>query len=390
MVVIGGGFAGTTVAKYLRRFGPELRITLIEPNDELIMCPMSMRVIRGGVSLTDISRPYAPFVSRYGIKWVKGVADQVDVAGKQLMVGKEKIAYDQLVVAPGVDFNYEGIVGLQSESAQAKVPHAWRAGLQTLQLRDMLQKLPAGGVVALHIPKGAMRAKPAAYERISLIAAMLKQSNPTAKILAFDAGAEPPFGKGVILGAWKEHYGSMIEYHPNAEIERVDANQLAISLKGLGTHKAHVLNIIPPQRANSVAQKLGLTGADKQWCPVDFLTMESSVHKGIYVLGDAVAGVAGMPKSGQMANQQAKVCAAAIAAAAVGQPVPAAPIMISAGYTYITPTDALAASAVYRYSSEKKTVVAAKDAGGSSTVAGSDHGLYAMSWATNILNDMMG
>jgi sulfide dehydrogenase [flavocytochrome c] flavoprotein subunit len=390
VVVIGAGFAGTTVTKYLRKFGPQLRITLIEPNDDLIMCPLSMRVIHGGVTLADISRPYAPFVARYHINWVKGVAETVDVAAKLVLVGKEKIAYDHLVVAPGVDFNYEGIVGLQSESARSKVPHAWRAGLQTLQLRGMLQRLNPGGVVAVHIPKGGMRARPAAYERISLIASMLKQVNPRAKILAFDAGAEPPFANGVVLGAWQEHYGSMIDYQPNAEVERVDADLMAISLKGMGTHKAHALNLIPPQRANSLAQRMGLTGADKLWCPVDFLTMESGIHKGIYVLGDAVAGITGMPKSGQMANQQAKVCAAAITAATSGQPVPAAPIMISAGYTYITPNHALAASAVYRYSTEKRTMVAAKDAGGSSTEASPEHGLYAMSWATNILNDMMG
>jgi NADH dehydrogenase FAD-containing subunit len=391
IVIIGGGFGGLTAAKYLRRFGSNFDITLIEPESEFIMCPMSMRVIEGGMAMHDISRPYAPFARKYNIHLVKGWVDAIDPAAKQVTVGDKSLPYDRLIVSPGVEFNYDNIAGLQSAEARARTPHAWKAGPQTLQLRDELIRMPPGGTFVMHIAKGAIRAKTAPYERISLIAAMLQTRNPRAKILAFDANADPAFGRQLVLDSWKANYGNMIEYVSGADIDHVDAAKLTISLKSnKGTHKADVLNIIPPQRAGAIARKSGLANVDNgQWCGVNFLNMESTAVPGVHVLGDAIAGAPGMPKSGQMANQEAKVCAAAIANMASNRPVNPEPIMIHAGYMYLTPDRAVTTSGVYRYNGDKRTMVAVKGAGGASNVPSLDNGLYAMSWATNIFNDMM-
>ncbi|MFM2263358.1 MAG: Sulfide dehydrogenase [flavocytochrome c] flavoprotein chain precursor, partial [Pseudomonadota bacterium] len=124
VVVIGGGFGGATAARYLKRFSPSVRVTLVEPNNEFIMCPMSNRVIHGGLSLKDISRPYARFVDRNGFKWVKAYADDIDPVKREVRAGGEKLSYDRLIVAPGVDYNYDGIEGLGTAQQQAKVPHA--------------------------------------------------------------------------------------------------------------------------------------------------------------------------------------------------------------------------------------------------------------------------
>lgn len=390
IVVIGGGFGGATAAKYLKRFYPALHVTLIEPARDFIMCPMSNRVIHGGMTLRDITRPYHGFVTKYGINWVHGAADDIDVDQKVVRVGKERVPYDRLIVAPGVDFNYEGIAGMGSPQAQHLVPHAWKAGEQTQRLRDMLSDMPQGGTVAMHIPKTPYRCPPGPYERASLIAYFLQIRNPKGKLIVYDSNPEIQSKKGLFEAAWKSRYAGLIEYVPNAEIESVDPSTRTIDFKVHGKQKVDVLNVIPPQRAGSIARKAGLANVGERWCGVDFLSYESTRHKGIHVLGDSIAGAPGMPKSGHMANQEAKVCAGAVAALSLGQPVPALPIIANTCYSFVSQSDVIHVAAVYRYDAEKKIMVAAKDAGGLSSEASMVEGLYAMSWAANIMNDTLG
>ncbi len=162
IVVIGGGFGGATAAKYLKRFNPALRVTLIEPNTEFVMCPMSNRVVYGGITLKDISTPYDRFVTKHDIKWIRAMADDIDPEQKVVRVGKERVPYDRLIVSPGVEYDYDGIGGMASESAQKLVPHAWKAGAQTQQLKEMLYAMPQGGTIAMHIPKVPYRCPPRA------------------------------------------------------------------------------------------------------------------------------------------------------------------------------------------------------------------------------------
>lgn len=389
IVIIGGGFGGATAAKYLKLFNPALRITLIEPNAEFVMCPLSNRVINGGMSLRDLSRPYGRFVNKYDIRWVRAMADEIDPVSREVRVGKEKIAYDRLIVSPGVDYNYDDIPGLTTAADQALVPHAWKAGPQTQLLREMLAKLRPGGVVAMHIPKVPYRCPPGPYERASLIAYMLKDSNPKAKLLVFDSNPEIQAKKGLFEAAWKEKYANQLEYVPNAEVESVDAKTRTLELKVQGKQKLDVLNLIPPQRAGAIARRTGLANVGGRWCGVDFLSYESTEHKGIHVLGDSVAGAPGMPKSGHMANQEGKVCAGAIAAMSLGQPVPQMPIIANTCYSFVSQSEVIHVASVYRYDADKKTMVVSPGSGGLSPAATMVEGLYAMSWAGNIMNDTL-
>ena len=359
VVVVGGGFGGATAARYIKRFSPSVRVTLIEPNNEFIMCPMSNRVIHGGLSLKDISRPYSRFVERNGLKWVKDVADDIDPVKREVRAGGEKISYDHLIVSPGVDFNYDGIEGLGSAAQQAKVPHAWKAGDQTTQLRSMLMAMPDNGVVAMHIPKVPYRCPPGPYERASLIAYFLQTRKPKGKLLVFDANPEIQAKKGLFETVWKSRYGNLIEYVPNADLKGVDTATGTLEFDVQGKVKADVINVIPPQRAGSVARKAGLANVGSRWCGVDFLSYESTAHKGVYVLGDSIAGSPGMPKSGHMANQEGKVCAGAIAAQALGQEVPQNPIIANTCYSFVSQSEAIHVASVYRYDREKKIMVPA-------------------------------
>jgi NADPH-dependent 2,4-dienoyl-CoA reductase/sulfur reductase-like enzyme len=390
VVIIGGGFGGATAARYLRRFNPALQITLVEPASEFVMCPMSNRVIHGGLSLRDISRPYTRLVAQNGLRWVQARADAIDTALREVRVGSEKIPYDRLIVAPGVDYLYDGIEGLQTAAQQARVPHAWKAGEQTQQLRQMLQALPDGGVVAMTVPKVPYRCPPGPYERASLIAHFLQMRKPGAKLLVFDANPEIQAKKGLFEAVWKGRYGAQIEYVPNADLKAVDTQSGTLSFDMQGKVKAQVINVIPPQRAGAIARNSGLANVGDRWCGVDFLSYESTAAKGVYVLGDSIAGAPGMPKSAHMANQEAKVCAGAIAAQTLGMPVPSMPIIANTCYSFVSQSEVIHVAAVYRYDRDKKTMVAAKAPGGLSERPTTTEGIFAMAWATNILNDTLG
>lgn len=390
VIVVGAGFGGLTAARQLRQLDGQLRITVIEPAAEFLLCPMSIRVIQGTMALKDIARGYDGFATRFRLGWIRDAVSAIDPVARTVTVKGERIGYDRLILSPGVDFVYDGIPGLQGEAAQQRVPHAWRAGPQTLQLRAMLGAMRPGGVVALHIPKGPMRGRAAPYERAALIAESLRARNPSAKVLVFEAGAEPPFPKGLIQSQWLAHQGRMIEYVPNAELEQVDTDSLTVTLKGGARYTVDVLNVIPPQRAGALARTHGLANAaGDQWCGANFLTYESTAQPHIHIIGDALAGAPGMAKSGQLANQEAKVCAAAIVAQLQGQAVNPAPVLISAAYLYMSSNRALQSAGVFRYDGKSKTMVLVKEASGSATEATLDSGLYGMSWASNIAKDMM-
>ena len=387
VVVVGGGFGGATAAKYLRRFNPALRVTLVEPQDQFISCPVSNRVLHGGISLKDLSRPYDRFAARYNLQWVRGMAEDIDPVKRELVVGGTRLNYDRLVLSPGVDFVYAEVPGLQTAAAQTRVPHAWKAGAQTLQLRQMLQAMRPGGVVAMHIPKVPYRCPPGPYERASLIAYFLQNHNPKGKLLVYDSNPDIQSKKGLFEAVWRGRYSGLLEYVPNAELESVDAASLTLNLQVHGKHKVDVLNLIPPQRAGDIARRAGLTGDKGRWCGVDFLTYESTAQKNIHVIGDAIASAPGTPKSGHMANQQAKVCASAIAALTLGQPVPDQPIIANTCYSFVSNAEVIHVAAVYRYDRERRTMVSAPGAGGLSPAATQVEGVYAMTWASNILND---
>jgi NADPH-dependent 2,4-dienoyl-CoA reductase/sulfur reductase-like enzyme len=390
VAVIGGGFGGATAARYIKRFAPSVQVTLIEPASEFIMCPMSNRVIHGGLSLKDISRPYGRFVEKNGLKWVKASADDIDTTRREVRAGNERIAYDRLIVAPGVDYIYDHIAGLQTPQQQAKVPHAWKAGEQTTQLRNMLTAMPDTGVVAMHIPKVPYRCPPGPYERASLIAYFLQSRKPKAKLMVFDANPEIQAKKGLFEAVWKNKYAGLIEYIPNADLKGVDTATGTLEFDLQGKVRADVINVIPPQRAGAIARKAGLANVDNRWCGVDFLTYESTAAKNVHVLGDSIAGSPGMPKSGHMANQEGKVCAGAVAAQVLGVELPQDPIIANTCYSFVSQSEVIHVASVYRYDRDKKIMVAAQGAGGLSPSPSSVEGLYAMAWATNIMNDTLG
>ena len=388
VVVIGAGYSGATAAKYIRLWAPDIEVTLVERNGEFISCPLSNLVLGGSKTLADITVGYSG-LDKYGVKRVRDDAVAVDPEKREVRLASgATLAYDRLVIAPGIDFNYETIPGLNNADAQSRVLHAWKAGAQTVALRKQLEAMPDGGVYVLHIPRAPYRCAPGPYERSCQVAYYFKRAKPKSKILILDANEDVQSKKGLFMAAWNGPYKGIIEYRPNSDLEDVDAKTLTAKLQ-FDTVKADVLNVVPPHGAGEIARQAGLVTANNRWCGIDWLTMESLKVKGVHVLGDATLSAPAMPKSGHIANQHGKVCAAAVIALIKQQPVNTQPMMSSACYSFVDDKNVMHVASVHVYDASQKTMIGIKGAGGVSDQANELEGTYGFAWAKNIWADML-
>ncbi|MBI5658652.1 MAG: FAD-dependent oxidoreductase [Nitrosomonadales bacterium] len=390
VVVIGGGYAGATAAKYIRMWGPDIEVVLIERNTEFVSCPMSNRVLAGKLGIKDLTVSYSKLGPKHGVHVVNDEVTAVDTGKRTVALARgNPLSYDRLIVAPGIDFLYDSIPGLNNADAQEKVLHAWKAGPQTVALRKQLEAMPDGGVFAMSIPKAPYRCPPGPYERACQAAFYLKQHKPKSKVLILDANEDITSKKGLFTKAWKDLYPGMVEYRANSELVDVDVKSLTAKMQ-FEDVKASVLNVIPPQRAGKIAASAGLITANNRWCGVDFLSFESLAQKNIHVLGDATLSAPKMPKSGHMANQHAKICAAAVVALMHGEQPYADPMIANTCYSFVSGTEAVHVASIHKYDAKEKTLVTVPDSGGLSSAASEIEGMYAEAWAQNIWADMLG
>jgi sulfide dehydrogenase [flavocytochrome c] flavoprotein subunit len=384
VVVVGGGFGGATAARYLKMWGGNVDVTMVDRNPAFVSCPISNLVLGGHKQMADITVGYAG-LRNLGIKVVQGEVTAVDAAAKQVKLADgTSLGYDRLVLSPGVDF--DNVPGLAAQ--QATVLHAWKAGAQTAALRRQLEAMPDGGVYALSIPKAPYRCPPGPYERMCMVASYFKQHKPRSKVLVFDANPEITSKKGLFEKAVADHYKGIIEYRANAELREVTGAQTAkLEFDDI---RANVLNVVPPQRAGDIARQAGVININNRWVGVNWLTMESTAVPGIHVLGDATFPGPGMPKSGHMANQHAKVAAAAIVQLLKGQAVNTTPVVMNTCYSFVTASDVIHVASVHQYDATDKTFKPVPGSGGVSSAASAIEGRYALSWAQNIWADMFG
>ena len=389
VVVIGGGAGGTIAAKYIRQSDSSIDVTLIETNKEHYTCFMSNEVIGGDRKITTIKHPYDG-LKKYGINIVHSMATAIDADKKTVMTASgDSFSFDRLIVSPGVSLKYNTIEGYD-EAASEVMPHAWKAGHQTALLRKQLEAMDDGGLVVIAPPGNPYRCPPGPYERACQVAHYLKHNKPKSKVLIIDA--KDKFSKqGLFTQGWKARYDGMVEWVPAADtgggITSIDAASMTVSTD-FDDYQADVVNIIPPQKAGAIAEIAGLTD-DSGWCPVDLGTFESTIHPGMYVIGDASMAT-GMPKSGYAANSQAKVCAAAVVAS-LNEIEMADPSYVNTCYSLVAPDYGISVAAVYRLADDRSKI--AKIAGGltpgdASPDALQREVLYAYSWYDNIVADM--
>lgn len=391
VVVIGGGYGGATTAKYIRTWsGGAIDVTLVEPNAKFVSCPLSNLVIGGSLQIADITFGYDNLQRRHGIRVVQDMAESIDTEKQTVKLSSgELLHYDRLVVAPGIDFMWEQLPGMNVAGAQEKILHGWKAGPQTVALRKQLEAMPDGGTYVISIPQAPYRCPPGPYERASQVAFYFSQAKKKSKVLILD-GNDDVTSKGPLFKKyWAEHYKDILEYRPKFVATDVDAKTNTIISDFGDKVQASVLNVVPPQRAGKIAAQTGLANINKRWCEVNYLTFESTQAKNVHVLGDAMQLAPTMPKSGHMANQQAKVCAAAIVDLMNGRAPNMAPIVSNTCYSFVSDKDVIHVASVHTYSEEKKTLLPVPGSGGVSKAANELEAAYGHNWANNIWADVL-
>jgi NADPH-dependent 2,4-dienoyl-CoA reductase/sulfur reductase-like enzyme len=344
VVVVGGGFGGGTCARFIKRMDPRITVTLVEANPTFVACPFSNGVIAGLREISAQQFGYDRFAAdQVMLQLSPGTA--VDPQGRTVTLGNgTQLPYDRLVLSPGIDIRWDGLPGY-TEAAAERMPHAWKAGEQTLLLRRQLEAMADGGTVVICAPANPFRCPPGPYERASLIAYYLKTKKPKSKLIILDA--KDVFSKQRLFqNAWRTLYPNLewISLSNGGKVTSVDVGEMTLVTE-FGRHKADVANVIPPQKAGRIAEIAGV--ADRTgWCPIDPATFESKLQPNVHVVGDAsIAG--GMPKSAFSANAQAKVCAAAVAKLIAGEK-PAEPRLINTCYSLVAPDYGISVEGVYR------------------------------------------
>lgn len=390
VVVIGGGFAGASCARSIKSEDRSIDVTLLEPNITYIACPLSNAVVAGFRELSAQQFGYRS-LRPLGVDVLHRRATAVDTEKRTVTLDDgHRLAYDRLVVAPGVDLRFDAIPGY-NETAVAAMPHAWKAGEQTLLLRRQLEAMSDGGVVVMSAPANPFRCPPGPYERASLIAHYLKTRKPRSKLILLDA--KDAFSKQKLFeAAWKELYAGIIEWVPlssGGQVVRVEPATRTF-ITEFATHRADVANVIPPQRAAAVAAVAGV--ADQTgWCSVDPVTFESKLRPGVHVLGDAIIA-GGMPKSAFAANSQARACAVAIVDL-LRDRVPASPKLINTCYSLVAPDYGISIAGVYQPANGLLTDV--PGAGGVSPLDAprsvrAQEAAYAEAWFKTITSSVFG
>jgi len=387
ILVVGAGYGGATAAKYLKHWGgPGMEVVLIDRTPAFVSCPLSNLVIGGSRTIAEQTVGYEG-LRALGITVLVDEVERIDTAKKK--VSLKKIAdqsYDRIIVAPGVDFNFGAIKGMDAQ-AQTTVLHAWKAGQQTVDLRRQLEAMPDGGTYLLSIPQAPYRCPPGPYERVCQVAHYFKTRKPRSKIIVLDANDKITSKGALFSKAWNDLYKGIIDYRPNNKVVEVDARSRTVTTEFGDRIRGDVLNVIPPQEAGLIARQAGLVNANNRWCAVEWLTLESTAAKDVHVLGDSTLSAPAMPKSGHMANQHGKAVAAAIVEMMNGRaPQPA--MMANTCYSFVDDTNVVHVASVHQYDAAKKTIVAIDGAGGLSSASNALEGAYAKAWAANIWKDM--
>lgn len=384
VVVIGGGFGGSVCAKYIKLFEPSIKVTLVEPSKNFITCPFSNTVLAGINKIDYITHSYDQLAARYDIKVIHELASDIDTVNKTVLLQDDKkLHYDRLVVSPGISF-CKGKAAIKDCDNEI-MPHAWKAGAQTLLLRRQLEAMKDGGVFIIAPPEKPFRGPPAPYERASLVADYFKKNKKKSKILIIDPNDSFP-KQELFINAWDKLYPGMIEWVKDSPVIRAGNKSMEIFTAAGNAYKGDVINLIPPQQAGTILNHSGLSN-ENGWCDVNQKTFESSKQKDIHIIGDS--SIAGdMPKTGHAANSQAKVCAAAIVSSLDGIKMPE-PGYSSSIYSLVGPKYAISLAAVYRFSNGKISKVS----GGHSPLEAKKkfrlkEAKYAEGWYASITSDM--
>jgi sulfide dehydrogenase [flavocytochrome c] flavoprotein chain len=379
VVVIGGGWGGATAAKYVRLADPSVEVVLLEPNRRFVSCPLSNLVLSGVRTLGSLTFGYGG-LRQHGVRVLHETATAIEPDARRVRVGEGYLQYDRLIVSPGVEFQTEQVDGLAE--AGDEVLHAWKAGPQTAMLAERLRAMPDGGVFVLTVPPVAYRCPPGPYERVCQVAWYLKNAKPRAKLIVLDANQNIVSKAALFRTAWQAYPN--LEYRASNKVVKVDPGARQVTTEFGDTVKYDVVNLIPPQRAGTIAVQADLVSADKRWCEVNHVTYESVKHRDVHVIGDSTIGLP-VPKSGNIANAMGKIAALAIVRLLDGKE-PQALAPGNTCYSWVNDKEAIAVVNAYKIDGGKVVQIEQKLTPGQSA----QWGQHALGWAESIWNDMLG
>lgn len=380
VVVVGGGFAGATAAKYLRHWSSAVDVTLVEPNANYASPILSNLILNGQRQLNQLTFNYGTLSSKYGVKVVQDKVTAIDSNNRKLTLGGgSQLTYDRLILAPGIDFM--PVTGLDS----SKIPHAWQSGAQVQLLRQQLVAMPAGGTFVMSIPAAPYRCPPGPYERACVVADYLKRNKPGSRVIVLDANPDIIAERETFNHAFTVTYRDIVEYIPNADVQAVDSAQ-RIAMTGFGDYQGDVMNIIPPHQAGSIVHNAGLANDPSgRWAGVNPLSYESTAVDNIHIIGDSQG--TGQPKAGHIANSEAKVCADAILRLLAGSEPYAAPVTNSACYSPVSADTASWLTAVFSYDPASGSMKLVPGSFGASNGASNKNYRKMFDWSASLFGD---
>lgn len=392
VVVVGAGYGGATAARYIRILSSHgIRVTLIEPNKDFISCPLSNLVVGGSTQIGTLTTPYSGLAREHGVTLLHDSVTQIDPDKRLVQTADgHTIAYDKLVLSPGIGMDFGAVEGLEQANEQGITLQAWKAGPQTVALHRQLAGMPDGGVFALSIPLAPYRCPPGPYERTCQVANYIKQHKPRSKIVVFDANDDVTSKGKLFKAVWANEYAGLIDYRPQHKVVGVDARTRTLKFELADDFKADVLNVLPPMHAGDIVRKAGLANINNRWAEVKFLNFESALAKDIHIVGDSIQVAPGMPKSGHMANQQAKVTAAAIVCELHDLDINPHPVVTNTCYSFVNANDVVHVASVHQYVADESTFRTVPGSGGLSPEPSALEGQYAWGWARNIWHDTVG
>jgi len=379
VVVIGGGWGGATAAKYVRLADPSVEVVLLEPGRRFVSCPFSNLVLSGVRTIDSLTFGYGG-LRDHGVRVLHETATAIEPDARRVRVGEGYLQYDRLIVSPGVEFQTEQVEGLAEAGDQ--VLHAWKAGPQTVMLAERLRAMPEGGVFVLTVPPVAYRCPPGPYERVCQVAWYLKNAKPRAKLIVLDANQNVVSKTALFRAAWQAYPN--LEYRASNKVVKVDPGVRQVTTEFGDTVKYDVVNLIPPQRAGTIAVQADLVSADKRWCEVNHVTYESVKHPNVHVIGDSTIGLP-VPKSGNIANAMGKISALAVVRLLNGKE-PQALAPGNTCYSWVNDKEAIAVVNAYKIDGGKVVQIEQKLTPGQSA----QWGQHALGWAASIWNDMLG
>ena len=384
VVIAGGGYGGSTAAKYLKLLDPSVNVILIDRNADHVSCAMSNEVIFGLRDIKEITMPLNRLAEKYGIEFKQAEVTGLDGEKKILKTSAGDFAYDVLIVSPGISMDYDPALNFTAER-QKEIPHAWIAGPQTMQLKDMVSKIKAGDTVIFRTPVALYRCPPGPYERACLYGnEALKKG---AKVVVLDPNPQIMSKKPLFEAAFKDLYKDVLTYHSGVVVTGIDYDKKIVKTNK-GDFQGTLINYVPDQKAGELVFTLGLVEPGKKWASVNPKSFESTLIKDVYVIGDAIDSgpVTEMPKSGTIANATAKVVVENLVRIFNGKE-PKVPILGNTCYSLVSENEGIWIATLYEYDAAKNKIVTRNGANGIPKAASVENRLNGHSWGNNILSD---